>query len=278
MILALLAPVPLTAGAALARDGAVQVDRSVIESLGPPPPAPRVPAGAPRASGLPLAPDTMPQATPPRRPARAAAPVAGAARPPAPDRPLPLPPEEPAQVPPIAAPTPLPLPPEAPSPPQAVVAAPAPAALPSVAAPSRAPPAEVAPPPPTQPAEVAARPPAPPAAAGPRVPSAPLPERVRLLFAPETQELTEAMRAELRALAGALPDSDATRFTVNAYASGDPTNPSLARRASLSRALAVRTALMEAGVRSTRIDVRALGLNAGDGPPDRVDILVGSPR
>ena len=269
MILALLAVVPLTTAAA-ARDGSVRVDRSVIESLGPPPPAPPAPGGAPRAGGLPLAPDTVPRAAP-QRPA----PARRATRPAAPALPLPLPPEQPAESPPLAAPAPLPLPPDAP--PSPVVAAPVPASPASVAAPVPAPPAEVAAPPPTRQPEVAARAPAAPGAA-PRVPSGPLPERLRLLFAPEAQELTEAMRAELRALAGALPDSDAARLTVNAYAGGDPANPSLARRASLSRALAVRTALMEAGVRSTRIDVRALGLNAGDGPPDRVDVLVGTSR
>lgn len=278
MILALLALVATTA--AEARDPSVRVDRGVIDSLGPPPPAPRIPGGSPRAGGLPLAPDTLPQATPQRRPAQRprAAPARRAARPPASSGPLPLPPEEPAEVPPLAAPAPLPLPPVPPAPaaPPPVIAAPAPVPPPSVAAPVPAPPAVVPRPEPTPPAVVAApRPASPPAEARP---AGPLPERVQLLFAPEAQELTEAMRAELRALAGALPDSDATRLTVNAYAGGDPANPSLARRASLSRALAVRTALMEAGVRSTRIDVRALGLNAGDGPPDRVDVLVGSPR
>lgn len=277
MILALLALVPATT-AAQPRDGSVRVDRSVIESLGPPPPPPRVPGGAPRAGGLPLAPDTIPAAPPTRQPAARSRAATHASRPAAPDRPLPLPPPEPAESPPLAAAAPLPLPPPAPAPPP-VAAAPAPPPPPTVVAPQPAPPAEVAAPLPTRPAEVAARPSAPPAAAPAAArPAGPLPERVRLVFAPEALELTEAMRAELLALAGALPDSDATRLTVNAYAGGDPANPSLARRASLSRALAVRTALMEAGVRSTRIDVRALGLNAGDGPPDRVDVLVGSPR
>jgi outer membrane protein OmpA-like peptidoglycan-associated protein len=276
-ILALLALVPATT-AAQPRDGSVRVDRGVIESLGPPPPAPRVPGGAPRAGGLPLAPDTIPAAPPTRQAAARSRPASRTARPAAPDRPLPLPPPEPAESPPLAATAPLPLPPPAPAPPP-VVAAPAPRPPPAVAAPQPAPPAEVVAPAPTGPAEVAGRPPAPPAAAPAAArPAGSLPERVRLLFTPDAQELTEAMRAELRALAGALPDSDALRLTVNAYAGGDPANPSLARRASLSRALAVRTALMEAGVRSTRIDVRALGLNAGDGPPDRVDVLVGSPR
>jgi outer membrane protein OmpA-like peptidoglycan-associated protein len=42
---------------------------------------------------------------------------------------------------------------------------------------------------------------------------------------------------------------------------------------SLSRALAVRAFLIEQGVRSTRMDVRALGDKVPDGPVDRVDVL-----
>ena len=45
-----------------------------------------------------------------------------------------------------------------------------------------------------------------------------------------------------------------------------------ARRLSLSRALQVRSYLIDQGVRSTRIDVRALGANVPSGPADRVDI------
>ena len=47
------------------------------------------------------------------------------------------------------------------------------------------------------------------------------------------------------------------------------------RRLSLSRALTVRSYLISQGVRSTRIDVRALGARASDGPADRVDLLIG---
>ena len=50
---------------------------------------------------------------------------------------------------------------------------------------------------------------------------------------------------------------------------------SQARRLSLSRALTVRSYLISQGVRSTRIDVRALGARASDGPADRVDLLIG---
>jgi outer membrane protein OmpA-like peptidoglycan-associated protein len=48
-----------------------------------------------------------------------------------------------------------------------------------------------------------------------------------------------------------------------------------ARRVSLARAVAVRAYLIEKGVRSLRIDVRALGNRADTGPAaDQVDLLV----
>jgi hypothetical protein len=64
-----------------------------------------------------------------------------------------------------------------------------------------------------------------------------------------------------------------------AYAAGTPEDPSTARRLSLARALAVRSALIADGVSSTRIYVRALGAQpggalAGDAPADRVDLSV----
>ena len=42
---------------------------------------------------------------------------------------------------------------------------------------------------------------------------------------------------------------------------------------SLSRPLAVRAFLIEQDVRSTRIDVRALGVASDTGPPGRVDLV-----
>ena len=57
---------------------------------------------------------------------------------------------------------------------------------------------------------------------------------------------------------------DSTSFNVVAYAAGTPDDPSTARRLSLSRALAVRSALMADGVGSARIYVRALGAAGGD--------------
>ena len=64
------------------------------------------------------------------------------------------------------------------------------------------------------------------------------------------------------------------RLLLYGYAGGAPDTPSKARRLSLFRALAVRTQMMNYGVRSTRMQLRALGNRFEEGPPDRVDIVV----
>ena len=64
------------------------------------------------------------------------------------------------------------------------------------------------------------------------------------------------------------------RLQLKAYAEGSGNDTSKARRLSLSRALAVRSFLIENGLRSTRIDVRALGIARDSGAPDRVDIVL----
>jgi outer membrane protein OmpA-like peptidoglycan-associated protein len=61
---------------------------------------------------------------------------------------------------------------------------------------------------------------------------------------------------------------------VKAYAAGTPETNSAARRLSLRRAVAVRSYLIQRGMRATRIDVRALGIPADDGPADRVDVII----
>jgi outer membrane protein OmpA-like peptidoglycan-associated protein len=97
---------------------------------------------------------------------------------------------------------------------------------------------------------------------------------LRLTFAPEQSDLSPESTASIKQLAAATPHSDDTTFSVQAYAPGKPDDPSTARRVSLSRAMAVRSALVADGIPSARIFVRALGEQYGDGPPDRVDIGV----
>ncbi|MBI1777249.1 MAG: OmpA family protein [Proteobacteria bacterium] len=79
----------------------------------------------------------------------------------------------------------------------------------------------------------------------------------------------------LKQLAERLKSNESLRLQLLAFASGTPETASQARRLSLSRALAVRSYLIEQGVRSTRIDVRALGSRTAEGSsPDRVDLVV----
>jgi outer membrane protein OmpA-like peptidoglycan-associated protein len=104
--------------------------------------------------------------------------------------------------------------------------------------------------------------------------AAPTTSGLRLTFAPEQSDLSPESSASIRQLTAAAPGGDSTTFNVLAYAPAKADDPSTARRISLSRAMAVRGALVADGVPSARIFVRALGEQYGDGPPDRVDIGV----
>jgi outer membrane protein OmpA-like peptidoglycan-associated protein len=87
-------------------------------------------------------------------------------------------------------------------------------------------------------------------------------------------ELPANGRALLDRAVAELKRDDAARLQIVAYATGGDEAGSQARRLSLSRALAVRSYLIDQGVRSTRMDVRALGNRSPDGPADRVDMVV----
>ncbi len=97
---------------------------------------------------------------------------------------------------------------------------------------------------------------------------------LRLTFAPGESALSPPSNASVKELVATTPLADDTTFNVLAYAPGTADDPSTARRVSLSRAMAIRGALVAAGVPSARIFVRALGDRAGDGPSDRADISV----
>lgn len=97
---------------------------------------------------------------------------------------------------------------------------------------------------------------------------------VRVMFAPSKPDLGADEAQVIKQLVDGAPKGDSTTFNVVAYAAATPDDPSAARRLSLSRALAVRNALMSDGIPSSRIYVRALGPQGGDGPPDRADVSV----
>jgi outer membrane protein OmpA-like peptidoglycan-associated protein len=96
----------------------------------------------------------------------------------------------------------------------------------------------------------------------------------QIIFAPGSAKLEGAGKATLAAIAKSLAQDPTRRVELRAYAKGTADNPSQARRLSLSRALAIRSALIAEGVKPTRIDVRALGNRVPSGVPNRVDLSV----
>ncbi len=100
-----------------------------------------------------------------------------------------------------------------------------------------------------------------------------LPEELRLRFEGDSVALSKDGQELLTRLARRMKAKPQARIQLLAYAEGTEDTASQARRLSLSRALAVRSFLIDQGVRSTRMDVRALGDTAESGPPNRVDIV-----
>jgi len=160
----------------------------------------------------------------------------------------------------VAPTSPSPSPP--PSPP---AAAPPVAALPTLPAPAAPPPAPAARPQASQ--QAAALPP------GGGLP--PRDRPLRISFGDQSADLPDQAKTVLNQLAQRLKDNETPRIQLVAFAAGTAETASQARRLSLSRALAVRTYLIDQGVRGNRMDVRALGNKVEDGgPADRVDIIV----
>ena len=143
------------------------------------------------------------------------------------------------------------MPPSAPAP-----AAPAPAGVVPVA------PIAEAPPPPAQ---IAPQVPAPEA-------PAPVTANLRIPFGADQTDLSKEGSAALDSFLRAAYEAGAPAFTIVGYAAGKQDDPSVARRLSLARAMAARNSLMNNGVPSRRITMRALGSQAAGGPPDRVDV------
>ncbi|MGB0681934.1 MAG: OmpA family protein [Magnetovibrionaceae bacterium] len=227
-------------------------------------PAPRVIAPTPAPTVAPRATTPPPAPTPAPIGAVAAAPIPqtapSAAQTPASPPPAPAPAPAPAQTPAPAASTP---PPPAPAPTRSTAVPPPP----SVSEPTEAaqPTAIPEPAPATQ---TAALPPAPTPQASPDG------VELRIPFDGGTSRLDDAMRTQLKSLAAKVKDNTADRLQLQAFAGGQGLSASQARRLSLSRALAVRSYLIENGVRSTRIDVRALGDKTEEQPPNRVDVTI----
>jgi len=99
----------------------------------------------------------------------------------------------------------------------------------------------------------------------------------RVLFAPGSADLNDDGKQALAQLVTRLEHEGDSRIQLLAYADGNAENESQARRLSLSRALAVRAYLIDQGIRSTRVNVQALGIKSAGGPPDRVDAMAATP-
>lgn len=100
-------------------------------------------------------------------------------------------------------------------------------------------------------------------------------ERARVLFDGADTAFGPAVQTMLDRIAARLRRDEDLRLTVLSYAGGEPEAAGRARLLSLTRALAVRDYLTDRDVRQARIAVRGLGDSAGQGPPDRIDLLLG---
>ena len=247
-----------------------------------PPPAP---APAPKPVTPPVA------AAPTPAPAKVAPPAATPAPPPPPKvatapqavTPPPAPPVVKPATPPVAAAAPTP--PTAPSagaprsllpPPAAEVKAPEPKAEP-LKAETPKPETKVAvlaPPPPAPVAKVEpAKPTETQTASLPPPKATPQPDTLTISFAVGVPDVPNDADGSLKSLAARLKADGALRVQLLAFASDPEKSVSRSRRLSLERAVNVRKQLLSAGIDSTRIEVRALGEQAGDGAPDRVDAI-----
>jgi outer membrane protein OmpA-like peptidoglycan-associated protein len=92
-------------------------------------------------------------------------------------------------------------------------------------------------------------------------------------FSGNESNLSAEAQEKLKNIVGQLNDMGDTRLQVRAYAAGEDGSKSSARRISLSRALAVRSFMMDNGIKPNRVDVRALGTETDRSPIDRVDLV-----
>ncbi|QCG98293.1 hypothetical protein E6C67_31970 [Azospirillum sp. TSA2s] len=144
---------------------------------------------------------------------------------------------------------------------------------PAVQAPAAQTPAAPAPgQPPTAPRTDTAALPPPPEAAPPAA-NLPPSSVLSLVFPVGATNLPDAADAVIDRIVERLRASDTARLQLRSYASGTADTAREARQLALARALALRERLTAFGIRSTRVDVRALGLDDGGGPPDRIDAV-----
>lgn len=97
---------------------------------------------------------------------------------------------------------------------------------------------------------------------------------LRILFEGTETSIPPSMEPDLLALSGTLLNQPDKRVTITAYAGKKGRQTSVARRVSLSRALSIRSYLIERGVDNLRINVKAMGGKFDAGESDRADIRI----
>lgn len=118
----------------------------------------------------------------------------------------------------------------------------------------------------------------------PAVPRAPEPrseDEEAYVSVPFSQGLTEIdaqITSEIESrLLPVLNDNPGWKLQIQAFASPVKDGASSARKASLARAMSVRTFLLGKGIEANRMDIRALGAESDREPMDRVDLIVLDP-
>ena len=95
-----------------------------------------------------------------------------------------------------------------------------------------------------------------------------------IVFNKESTKLSKSAFAQLKKVVFKLKGEPQLRIQINAYAKALGKSKSELRRLSLSRALAVRSLFIEQGIKSSRIDVRALGGNSDSKPANQIKLLL----
>lgn len=99
--------------------------------------------------------------------------------------------------------------------------------------------------------------------------------RMTLPFAPGQADLNAKQRLTvLHNLVPILSGDGGQSLMIQSYATPADKGQSSDRRIALSRALAIREALLDQGIEARRIDVRALGASTDQGAVDRADLIL----
>ena len=105
-------------------------------------------------------------------------------------------------------------------------------------------------------------------------PAAPIPQGgIRIVFPSDVNEVPTEANAALDDLAGQMLADESMRIQFFFNDTATTETESKARRKSLARCINIRQYLFKKDVRTTRMDVRALGLKSEGQPADRVDIV-----